>query len=158
LKKVKIVEAKSEEQVRAAKGLFLEYAASLDFDLSFQSFEEEMKGFPDQYSSPTGRLYLALEGNKAIGCVAVRRFEDGICEMKRLYVKPGFRGKKAGRLLAEAAIECAKGSRYKAMRLDTVSSMVSANNLYRTLGFKEIGPYRENPLQGAIYMELNLED
>ncbi|MBW2031317.1 MAG: GNAT family N-acetyltransferase, partial [Deltaproteobacteria bacterium] len=111
-----------------------------------------------KYSSQYHHYIVVNNRNKAIGCVGVRRFEDGICEMKRLYVKPGFRGKKVGRLLAEAAIEWAKGPRYKAMRLDTVSSMVSANNLYRTLGFKEIGPYRENPLQGAIYMELNLED
>lgn len=153
---IRILEATSDELIAATKGLFMEYADSLDFDLSFQNFDEEMESFPEQYSPPAGCLYLALAGDQAVGCVGIRRFGERICEMKRLYVKPHFRGNKVGRLLAEAAIKWARNADYKAMRLDTISSMVRANNLYKTLGFKEIAPYRDNPIEGAKYMELDL--
>ncbi|MBW1998420.1 MAG: GNAT family N-acetyltransferase [Deltaproteobacteria bacterium] len=155
---ITIVEASSDELIAAVKGLFMEYADSLGFDLSFQNFDDEMKGFPGQYSPPVGCLYVALADDQPIGCVGVRRFEEGICEMKRLYVRPGFRGKKAGTLLAEAAMRWARAAKYKTMRLDTVSSMVRANDLYKALGFKETSPYRENPVEGAIFMELDLEN
>ncbi len=109
-----------------------------------------------QYSPPMGRLFLALSENQPIGCVGLRSFEKGVCEMKRLYVRADFRGRKAGRLLAEATIKAGKAIRYEIMRLDTLTSMESANILYKSLGFRQIEPYRHNPIRGAIYMELNL--
>lgn len=153
---IDIIEANTDELVAKAKELFQEYSESLGFDLCFQNFDQELNDFPGQYSSPEGRLYLAVSDNQPIGCVGLRYFVNGICEMKRLYVKPHSRGKKAGRLLAEAVINAAKHIGYEYMRLDTLPSMESANYLYKTLGFKQIEPYRHNPIEGAIYMELNL--
>lgn len=154
---IKIVEANTNDLIAKAKELFQEYAESLGFDLCFQNFEQELDDyFPGQYSPPMGRLFLALSDNQPIGCVGLRYFDKGVCEMKRLYVRPDFRGKKAGRLLAEATLKAAKVIRYEIMRLDTLPSMESANILYKSLGFRQIEPYRHNPIKGAIYMELNL--
>ncbi len=153
---LEIVEATTDERITQAKALFQEYAESLGFDLGFQNFDVEMDRFPEQYSPPTGGLFLALLQNQPIGCVGVRYFDEGVCEMKRLYVRPEFRGRHAGRNLAEAAIAAGKTLGYKHMRLDTLRSMERANQLYITLGFVEIKPYRENPLEGAIYFELSL--
>ena len=140
-----------------AKSLFKEYAASLNFDLCFQDFDRELEEFPVQYSPPDGSLFLAVENNIAVGCIGIRRLEDRVCEMKRLYVKPCFRGTGAGRMLAEKSIEAARSLNYKLMRLDTLPSMTNANRLYVSLGFKRIEPYRYNPIKGAVYMELDLE-
>ena len=153
---IKIVEANTNDLIAKAKELFQEYAESLGFDLCFQNFEQELDDFPGQYSPPMGRLFLALSDNQPIGCVGLRYFDKGVCEMKRLYVRPDFRGKKAGRLLAEATLKAAKVIRYEIMRLDTLPSMERANILYKSLGFRQIEPYRHNPIKGAIYMELNL--
>ena len=153
----KIIEANTHDLIVQAKNLFKEYAESLDFDLCFQNFNAELENFPDQYSTPTGNLLLALDINEVIGCVGIRYFEKCICEMKRLYVKPKGRGKKAGKELAVSAINSAKALGYEYMRLDTISSMENANKLYRSLGFIEIEPYRKNPIDGAIYMELDLK-
>ncbi len=154
---IEIVAANTEDLIAQAKALFEEYAASLGFDLCFQNFDRELDDFPGQYSPPLGRLFLALSDNQPIGCVGLRSFSKGVCEMKRLYVKPEFRGRKAGRLLAQAAIEAGKSIGYKTMRLDTLSSMERANILYQSLGFRQIAPYRHNPIDGAIYMELALK-
>jgi len=154
---IEIVEAKTGGLIATAKQLFQEYAESLEFDLCFQNFDQEMDDFPGQYSPPLGRLFLALSETRPIGCVGLRYFEKGICEMKRLYVRPDFRGQKAGRLLAEATIKAGKGIGYEIMRLDTLQPMKSANILYNSLGFREIDPYRNNPIKGAIYMELHLK-
>jgi putative acetyltransferase len=153
---IEIIEANTADFVAKAKELFQEYAGSLGFDLCFQNFDQELDDFPGQYSPPMGCLFLALSENQPIGCVGLRSFEKGVCEMKRLYVRPDFRGRKAGRLLAEAAIKAGKAIGYEIMRLDTLPSMVGANILYKSLGFREIEPYRHNPMKGAIYMELNL--
>ena len=153
---IEIIEATTDDLISAAKALFLEYAASLNFDLNFQNFDQEMADFPDQYAAPLGGLYVASFENRPIGCVGFRYFEKGVCEMKRLYVRPDLRGKRAGRKLAEAAIHGAKASGYRYMRLDTLASMQRANQLYRSLGFAEIAPYRHNPIGRAYYMELNL--
>jgi len=153
---IEIVEANTDELITKAKELFQEYAESLGFDLCFQNFNAEMDGFPKQYSPPTGCLFLALSETQPIGCVGLRYFKKGICEMKRLYVRPDFRGRKAGRLLAEAIIKAGKVIGYEIMRLDTLPSMESANVLYKSLGFRQIEPYRHNPIKGAIYMELSL--
>ncbi len=153
---VEIVRANTDELISKAKVLFQEYSESLGFDLSFQGFDEEMDRFPAQYSPPTGALFLALSETRSIGCVGVRFLEEGVCEMKRLYVRPNFRGSNVGRGLSEAAIQAGKTLGYERMRLDTLSSMAPANRLYKRLGFVEIEPYRHNPLEGAIYFELNL--
>jgi ribosomal protein S18 acetylase RimI-like enzyme len=154
---IEIIEANTDHLIGKARALFQEYAESLGFDLCFQNFDQEMDDFPGQYSAPAGRLYLSRYGNELIGCVGLRCFAKGICEMKRLYVKPNFRGMRAGRALAEASIRAAKDIGYKYMRLDTLPSMESAHKLYRSLGFRQIEPYRQNPIAGAIYMELRLK-
>jgi putative acetyltransferase len=155
---IEIVEANTKILITKVKELFLEYSESLGFDLSFQNFDAELDNFPVQYSPPTGSLFLALSQNLPIGCVGVRYFEDGICEMKRLFVKPYFRGKRVGRLLAEAAVKAGKILGYERMRLDTLPTMEKANHLYRSIGFIEIEPYRYNPIEGAKYLELNLKE
>ena len=153
---IKIIEANSDELIAQTKSLFLEYAESLDFSLCFQNFDNELENFPSQYSPPTGNLFLALSENEPIGCVGVRSIEKDICEMKRLYVNPGYRRKGAGKELTISAIKSGKALGYEHMRLDTLSSMEGANQLYKSLGFIEIDPYRDNPIAGAIYMEMNL--
>ena len=154
---VKITEANTKEFVERAKELIREYAQSLEFDLKFQDFDKEMENFPGQYAPPMGCLYIAMDENQPIGCVALRDLGQGICEMKRLYVKPLFRGQKVGKLLAEIVIKAAKNMGYDYMRLDTVPSMKQANTLYNALGFKQIVPYRFNPIEGATFFELNLK-
>ncbi len=149
-----IVKAENENQIGHIKELFKEYEESLGFDLSFQDFEKELAELPGEYSPPGGRLMLAVQGEEVVGCVALRKIEDGICEMKRLYIRPNFRRKGIGRQLAEKIISEARKIGYTHMRLDTISSMKEANTLYESLGFKEIKPYRYNPINGALYMEL----
>jgi ribosomal protein S18 acetylase RimI-like enzyme len=155
---IKIAEADTKEFVENAKKLIREYAQSLEFDLGFQDFDNEMVNFPGQYVFPRGCLYIALNANQPIGCVALRDLGQGICEMKRLYVKPHFRGQKVGKLLAEAVIKAARNMGYDYMRLDTIPSMRHANMLYTSLGFKQIAPYRFNPIEGATFFELNLKE
>jgi ribosomal protein S18 acetylase RimI-like enzyme len=154
MRSVSKVETKTDLEI--ARGFFETYAASLDFDLDFQDFEEELSSLPGQYAPPEGRLLIAAYGDDPAGCIALRKLENRICEMKRLYVKPQFRGAGIGRALAEAIIEEAKEIGYHRMRLDTVPPMESARSLYTSLGFKKIGAYRYNPIQGAEFMELAL--
>jgi putative acetyltransferase len=139
------------------RSLFQEYAASLNFELDFQDFREELESLPGKYGAPEGCILVAKENGETVGCVAVRPLGEAVCEMKRLYVKPAHRGKKVGRELALAIIEEAKKLGYKAMRLDTVVAMKEASALYRTLGFQPIDAYCYNPLPGAMYFELKLE-
>lgn len=136
--------------------LFREYADSLPFDLDFQDFEAELATLPGEYAAPAGCILLASDGDLTLGCVAVRPLDEGVCEMKRLYVRPQHRGKKVGRLLAERIIAEAQRMGYRVMRLDTVSSMAEANALYAHLGFSPIDAYRYNPLEDAAYFELDL--
>jgi ribosomal protein S18 acetylase RimI-like enzyme len=140
----------------AVRSLFQEYADSLDFELDFQDFREEMETLPGKYAPPLGSILLARENGETVGCVAVRPLGEDICEMKRLYVRPAYRGKRLGRELALAIIEEAKRLGYKAMRLDTVVAMKEASALYRTLGFQTIDAYCYNPLPDAMYFELKL--
>lgn len=148
--------ANSAEDIATVRELFLEYASWLQIDLCFQGFDEELRTLPGQYSLPRGRLYLAYTGEKAVGCIGLRPLYGDTCEMKRLYVRDVARGLGLGRLLAETVIAEAREIGYTAMRLDTIPSMGTAIELYRSLGFKEIAPYRENPVEGAYFFELDL--
>ena len=144
-------------QIEQARELFLEYAKSLGFSLCFQSFDQELAGLPGDYAPPDGCLLLAEYEGSLAGCVALHKLETGIREMKRLYLRPQFRGKGVGRRLAESVIAKARSIGYQRMRLDTVEPMMKdAVALYRRLGFREIAPYRPNPIEGAMYMELAL--
>jgi GNAT superfamily N-acetyltransferase len=150
-------QAESPAHIAQIRELFLEYAQSLGFSLCFQSFDKELAGLPGDYAPPHGRLLLAEYEGSPAGCVALHKLEPEICEMKRLYLRPQFRGKGLGRVLADAIITEARSIGYKRMRLDTVEPVMgNAVVLYRLLGFKEITPYRENPIAGAMYMELEL--
>ncbi len=153
---LEIVSAQTSEDLEQVQILWREYADSLDFDLDFQGFEEELASLPGDYASPHGRLLLAKYEGQLAGCVALRQLDNNVCEMKRLYVRPEFRGLGIGRALAGAIIEQARAIGYTRMRLDTAPSMEAARALYRSLGFRQISPYRYNPIEGAIFMELEL--
>ncbi len=137
--------------------LFAEYGQSLGIDLSFQGFEEELASLPGKYTPPHGALIVARSDGTPCGCVALRRIDERVCEMKRLYVRPGNRGRRIGVGLVSRIIQTAKNRGYEAMRLDTLPSMASAVSLYRTFGFQEIEPYIYNPLPGALFMEKGLQ-
>ncbi len=149
-------EASPERDIDTVRALFLEYAESLGFDLCFQEFDRELEELPGEYTLPRGRILLAEEEGKMAGCVALRDLGGGACEMKRLYVRPGFRRRGAGRALAAEIVRIAKHEGYEKIRLDTLSSMKTAVMLYKSMGFREIEPYRFNPISGAVYLELNL--
>jgi GNAT superfamily N-acetyltransferase len=153
---IDIVPATSADQIATARRLFKEYETSLGIELAFQGFANELAELPGGYAPPAGRLFLAVDGPEHVGCVALRRLGDGICEMKRLYVRPTARGTRLGRRLAETVIREARLIGYKRMRLDTLPFMKEATALYRTLGFVEIAPYYENPVAGSRFMEREL--
>lgn len=152
-----LVQAHSDEDINRARELFEEYASWLGINLCFQNFDKELAGLPGDYSSPTGRLFLAVDGDQILGCVALRGLGAGACEMKRLYVRPDFRGKGLGRELTQAVIKAAREIGYQRMRLDTLpGKMDRAIAMYRSLGFREIEAYYHNPVAGATFMELSL--
>jgi putative acetyltransferase len=153
-----LIPVEAAEHIVAARELFLEYAQSLGFSLCFQGFDQELASLPGDYAPPRGRLLLALVEAAPAGCVALHQLEPAICEMKRLYVRPQFRGLRLGRALVDRVLAEAREIGYAKMRLDTVEPVMrDAVRMYRALGFREIAPYRANPIPGALYMERELE-
>lgn len=153
---ITIAEAVFPENTVAVRALFREYAATLDFSLEFQGFYDELAGLPGEYAAPRGCVLLAQSGPELAGCVALRPFGPEACEMKRLYVRPVFRGRGVGKLLAEQVVERARVLNYPRMLLDTAPDMADAIRLYRHLGFHETEAYRPNPIEGALYFALDL--
>jgi carbonic anhydrase len=156
---IELIQAETASQVEAARSLFIEYSEGLGLDLCFQNFEKELAGLPGGYAPPEGRLLLVILDGEVAGCVALRKIGgDHTCEMKRLYVRPKFRGKGIGKAAVIKLIEEARALGYTRMRLDTLPSQMSeAIKVYRLLGFQEIEPYYHNPVEGAMFMELTLK-
>ena len=155
---VVIAEATSEADYALARTLFEEYAKSIAVDLCFQDFSAELERLPAMYGPPSGALLTIQAGNDVAGCVGVRRFRDDVCEMKRLYVRPSFRGRQFGRRLAMAIAQRARGLGYRTMVLDTLSSMAAARELYVSMGFKAAPAYYPNPLPDVAYLALDLRE
>lgn len=151
-----IYPANTKQHITHIHELFKEYEKQLNVDLCFQDFETELANLPGVYAAPEGSLLLAEYDNRIAGCVALKKIDEGVCEMKRLYVRSDFRGKAIGRELSEAIVEDARKIGYKKMRLDTLTRLTEAITLYRSMGFKEIIPYVFNPLDDVVYMELEL--
>jgi len=154
--RAQLIEAASPEHIERVRALFLEYAESLSFSLCFQSFDDELKNLPGNYASPSGRLYLLLHDGRAAGCVALRKLEENICEMKRLYVRPEARGEHLGRRLAESILREAREAGYRRICLDTLPTMAEAQKLYASLGFVPTEPYIFNPVPGTKFLALEL--
>ncbi|MEA4923768.1 MAG: GNAT family N-acetyltransferase [Syntrophomonadaceae bacterium] len=144
------------DEIPVIRTLFAEYTDTLGVNLDFQNYEQELEHLPGKYALPSGRLYLAYAESDLAGCVALRRIDDETCEAKRLYVRPEFRGLKIGQMLMEQIIRDAAELHYSYMLLDTLATMDSAKGLYYKLGFYEISPYYENPLENVTYMRLDL--
>ena len=154
---VEIINAHSDEHIQQARVLFEEYASGLGFSLCFQNFDRELLNLPGDYAPPGGRLLLATEEDQLAGCVALRKLSPDVCEMKRLFLRPGFRGNGRGKVLVDSIINEARKLGYTRMRLDTLPGpMDKAIALYRSIGFVEIEPYCQNPVEGAKFMELDL--
>ena len=152
-----VFQANSQQDIDHARTLFEEYAAGLGISLCFQNFDQELKNLPGDYAPPGGRLLLATEDDQLAGCVALRKLSTVTCEMKRLFVRPAYRGTGLGRVLVESVIDEARKLGYTQMRLDTLPGrMDKAIALYSSIGFKEIEPYYPNPVEGAKFMELDL--
>ena len=154
---MQITQAETADHIEQARALFREYESWLGLSLCFQNFERELAELPGAYAEPDGRLLLARHNDELAGCVALRQLSERTCEMKRLFVRETFRGKGIGRLLIETIIRNAKEIGYERMLLDTLPPrMNDAIALYRSIGFNEIAPYYDNPVEGAIFMELRL--
>lgn len=153
---LRLLHVTNREQLAELRVLFQEYADSLSFDLGFQNFQQELAELPGEYAPPQGRMLLAVTESGVAGCVALRQIGEDVCEMKRLYVRPQYRSRRIGRDLALAIVAEARRIGYRRMRLDTVPRMAEAIALYRSLGFQDTDPYRYNPIEGAIFMELDL--
>jgi ribosomal protein S18 acetylase RimI-like enzyme len=152
-----LVEGSAPHHYEMAGVLFREYAAQIGVDLCFQDFASELQQLPVMYGKPTGCLLLVMQGARPVGCGAFRRLSEDVCEMKRLYIRGEARGLSLGRRVAQRLAEIAAARGYEAMRLDTLADMAAAQNLYRSLGFREIAAYYSNPLSNSVYMELPLK-
>ena len=156
-----LVTPETPQQLEATRAIFREYAAGLVVDLCFQGFEAELAALPGEYAAPGGCLQLALVNDEVAGCGAFRPIGDvdyaNACEMKRLYVRPSFRGLGLGRLIAQTLMDQALRAGYSVMLLDTLDDMESARSLYTALRFEEIPPYYFNPIPGAHYLKAQLE-
>ena len=150
---IRLVAAESHDHWRQARQFVEEYAASLDVDLSFQNFGHEVEHLATEYSAPAGLFLLAEENGIFVGCIGLRRFADGVGEIKRLYVSPAGRGRGVGRFLIEGVLLAAKRLSYARLVLDTLPSMKDAQKLYASLGFNPTAPYRFNPVPGTAYLE-----
>jgi len=148
-----LIQAQAVSDLDAARALFREYQRFLGVDLCFQGFEEELATLPGRYAPPKGRLLLALDGPRAAGCVALRPLDERSCEMKRLFVRPAYRGRGLGRALATRIVNEASALGYAAMRLDTLEGLEGAMHLYTSMGFQRRAPYYANPLPGVVYWE-----
>ena len=154
---LRLFQANTQEDIEHARSLFQEYAGGLGISLCFQNFDRELANLPGDYEPPDGRLLLATEDDQLAGCIALRKLGDGVCEMKRLFIRPAYRGKGLGRVLVAAIIDEARQLGYTHMRLDTIPGrMDQAIALYRSIGFVEIEPYYESPIGDAKYMQLEL--
>ncbi len=151
-----LAQAVSAEDIGTIRALFREYQQSLGVNLCFQGFEEELAALPGDYAQPGGRLYLGLDGGQSACCIALRRLDAATAEMKRLYVRPAFRGKGHGRVLARRVIDDAKAAGAARIVLDTLPDMRSAQAMYEAFGFRDIPPYTHNPVPGARFMGLDL--
>lgn len=154
--KMEIINGHTAQWIPVVRTMFLQYADWLKIDLCFQGFDQELRTLPGDYAPPKGRLFLALSGEEVAGCAALRHWSDDVGEMKRLYVRDDFRGLGIGKRLILRVLDEAKAIGYKSVRLDTLPMMGAAIAMYRALGFKEIAPYRANPVPGALYFELDL--
>lgn len=154
----RISEARWPDDRATVESLFREYVGSLAEDISFQNVDDELSGLPGKYARPGGVVLVAREGEAAAGAIAYRMSEPGVCEMKRLYVRPAFRGRGLARDLANELIADARERGYRTMLLDTLASMQAARALYRDLGFAPVEPYYDNPLPGVMYMALDLSE
>ena len=150
---MKIIRAQTADEMETVRTLFREYQRFLGVDLCFQGFEEELATLPGRYAPPQGRLLLAWESERVAGCVALRPLDDGACEMKRLFVRPDYRGQGLGRLLALQAVSEATALGYAVMRLDTLNTLERAMQIYAALGFQRCAPYYANPLPSVVYWE-----
>lgn len=154
---IELMHVESGPAIEEIRALFLDYARSLNFSLCFQNFDKELAELPGVYGLPHGRLVLCQVDGKPAGCIALKQIEPGVCEMKRLFVRPEFRGKQLGLRLAKHIIDEARITGYSFMRLDTIrGSMDNAIAMYESLGFKEIPPYYNSPIPDAVYMKLDL--
>ncbi len=154
-----LTEAKSDSDFQIAVQLFKEYASEIGIDLEFQNFSKELENLKDQYSRPKGAIFIVRHNTSSVsGCFGIRALEGLICELKRMYLKTEARGFGIGKLMLEKSIAIGKELGYQKMRLDTLSTMYSAIELYKKTGFYEIKPYRFNPIKGAKYFEIGLND
>jgi carbonic anhydrase len=151
------VQVASHADITEVRRLFEEYATWVAVDLSFQDFDRELAELPGDYVLPAGVLFVARVDGKVAGCVAAHRWREGVCEMKRLFVRDGFRGSGCGRALVDSIIAWARKAGYRRILLDTLPAMDQAQRLYRRLGFRDVAPYRHNPVPGARFLELILE-
>jgi putative acetyltransferase len=153
---MQIVPAHDADHLPTVRALFQEYAAGMGLNFCFQGFTGELATLPGKYMPPEGRLLIAECDSQTAACVALRKLADGVCEMKRLYVRPAFRGRGIGRTLSESVIQAARDHGYRAMKLDTLASMKAAVSLYESLGFRRTTQYYDNPLPDVVYFELQL--